>query len=97
LARRAEDVTVAEIITAVDESMDATRCGGKGACEGGQTPGGYCMTHELWSTLSQKMVEYLDSITLRDLVDRQRTKQQACSPALGATVKRSRLIDKRHA
>jgi Rrf2 family iron-sulfur cluster assembly transcriptional regulator len=73
LARRAEDVTVADIIIAVDEPLDATQCGGKENCHGGgQESGTRCMTHDLWATLNTKMVEYLDSVSLKDLVDQQR-------------------------
>lgn len=75
LARRAEEVTVADIIIAVDEPLDATQCGGKGTCEGTKQHDGHCMTHELWSTLNQKMVEYLDSVSLKDLVDQQRSRE----------------------
>ena len=82
LARRAEDVTVADIIIAVDEPLDATQCGGKGACEGTKQHDGHCMTHELWSTLNQKMVEYLDSVSLKDLVDQQRAKEGAAPTVL---------------
>lgn len=75
LARRAEDVTVADIIIAVDEPLDATQCGGKGNCHGASHEHGiHCMTHDLWSTLNAKMVEYLDSVTLKDLVDQQKQK-----------------------
>ncbi len=75
LARRAEDVTVADIIIAVDEPLDATQCGGKGNCHGAShETGAQCMTHELWSTLNEKMVEYLDSVSLKDLVDQQKQK-----------------------
>ena len=77
LARRAQDVTVADIIIAVDEPLDATQCGGKGTCDGSKQPDGHCMTHELWSTLNQKMVEYLDSVSLQDLVDQQRAREGA--------------------
>lgn len=76
LARRADDVTVADIIIAVDEPLDATQCGGKGNC--GEEHGGHagrCMTHDLWATLNQKMVEYLDSVSLQNLVDQQRERQ----------------------
>lgn len=73
LARRAEAVTVADIIIAVDEPLDATQCGGKGNCHG-ENDTGHCMTHELWATLNRKMVEYLDSVSLKDLVDEQRQK-----------------------
>ncbi len=87
LARRVEDVTVADIIIAVDEPLDATQCGGKGACEGTKQHDGHCMTHELWSTLNQKMVEYLDSVSLKDLVEQQRAREGA-APAV--------LRDRRH-
>lgn len=75
LARRPEDVTVADIIIAVDEPLDATQCGGKENCHGnGHEHGSRCMTHDLWATLNAKMVEYLDSVSLKDLVDQQRQK-----------------------
>lgn len=85
LARLARTITVADIIFAVDEPIDATSCGGKEDCNVGRTGDtGKCMTHELWSTLNHKMVEYLDSVSLQDLVDKQRmrllqesTKEQA--------------------
>ncbi|MBU6494079.1 MAG: Fe-S cluster assembly transcriptional regulator IscR [Burkholderiales bacterium] len=79
LARRAEDVTVADIIIAVDEPLDATQCGSKGNCEGQEGAKRQCMTHELWATLNQKMVEYLDSVSLKDLVEQQRNKQAQSS------------------
>jgi Rrf2 family iron-sulfur cluster assembly transcriptional regulator len=74
LARKAEDVTVADIIIAVDEPLDATQCGGKENCHSGENQPGRCMTHDLWSTLNAKMVEYLDSVSLKDLVDQQKQK-----------------------
>ncbi|HWW08541.1 Fe-S cluster assembly transcriptional regulator IscR [Collimonas sp.] len=78
LARKAEDVTVADIIIAVDEPLDATQCGGKENCHSPDHAGGSrCMTHDLWSTLNAKMVEYLDSVSLKDLVDQQHAQQQA--------------------
>lgn len=76
LARRAQDVTVADIIIAVDEPLDATQCGGKENCHSGSREHGTrCMTHDLWATLNARMVEYLDSVSLQDLVDQQRQKQ----------------------
>jgi Rrf2 family iron-sulfur cluster assembly transcriptional regulator len=75
LARLAEKVTVADIIIAVDEPIDATQCGGKENCRSADHEGGpRCMTHELWATLNEKMVDYLDSVSLQDLVDKQRGK-----------------------
>lgn len=71
LAKAADEITVAEIITSVDEPMDATQCGGKGNCLG---EGQRCMTHDLWDSLNIKMVEFLDSISLQKLVDEQLAK-----------------------
>lgn len=73
LARLARTITVADIIFAVDEPLDATNCGGKGNCQVGRRPGAAtCMTHDLWTTLNHKMIDYLDSVSLQDLVDQQR-------------------------
>jgi len=66
LAREAEDICVAEIIDAVDESVDATRCRGQGDCQQGAT----CLTHELWMDLSRQIHHFLDNISLQELVDR---------------------------
>jgi Rrf2 family iron-sulfur cluster assembly transcriptional regulator len=69
LGRSADQISVADIITAVDEPIDATGCGGKENCMGDD--GGRCMTHDLWASLNSKMIEYLSSISLRKLVDDQ--------------------------
>ncbi len=71
LAKPIETVSVADIIDAVDESLDATQCGGKANCEGEAQP---CMTHELWTSLNAKMFDYLRSVSLGDLVAQQREK-----------------------
>lgn len=68
LARPAREVSVSNIIFAVDEPLDATQCGGKQDCQ----DEGPCMTHELWATLNKRMIEYLDSVSLQDLVEQQR-------------------------
>ncbi len=84
LARQACHVTVADIIFAVDEPLDATGCGGKRFCTSGNDgKSGKCMTHELWLTLNRKMVEYLDSVSLQDLVQQQRVRhlQEASNQA----------------
>lgn len=73
LARELERVSVADIVTAVDEPLDATRCGGKENCKDEQR----CMTHDLWSTLNDKMYEYLDSVKLSDLVAQQAARRDA--------------------
>ena len=72
LGRKSDAITVADIIVAVDEALDATNCGGKENCMGEDA--GRCMTHDLWSNLNQKMIEYLDSISLKKLVEDQLAK-----------------------
>lgn len=66
LSRSGHEIFVAEIIDAVDERMDVTRCGGHGDCQQGVT----CLTHELWSDLSDQLHAFLESINLQELVDR---------------------------
>lgn len=70
LARPMSDVSVADIIYAVDEPLDATQCGGKENCDNDQR----CMTHDLWASLNRVMVDYLDSVNLQDLVEKQRSR-----------------------
>lgn len=70
LAQPMQDVTVADIVIAVDEPLDATQCGGKENCADDKR----CMTHELWATLNKKMHEYLSSVSLADLVAQQAAK-----------------------
>lgn len=65
LARPGGQISVADIVRAVDESLDATQCGGKENCKDEER----CMTHELWTTLNAKMYEYLTSVSLADLVE----------------------------
>jgi Rrf2 family transcriptional regulator, iron-sulfur cluster assembly transcription factor len=69
LGRSLAEITVADIIVAVDEPIDATGCNGREGCMGEDT--GKCMTHDLWASLNTKMIEYLDSISLKKLVDDQ--------------------------
>jgi Rrf2 family iron-sulfur cluster assembly transcriptional regulator len=83
LARPMRDVSVADIIFAVDEPLDATHCGGKQNCH----DDGPCMTHELWENLNRKMIEYLDGVSLADLVDQQRSREQS-APARQVSVLR---------
>ena len=73
LGRNAVEITVADVILAVDEPLDATQCGGRENCKSDHR----CMTHDLWSTLNRKMLDYLASVTLADLVEKQRRKVAA--------------------
>ena len=71
LASPAQEISVSSIVTAVDEPIDATQCGGKENCHDDRR----CMTHDLWATLNEKMNDYLSSVTLADLVAHQSGKQ----------------------
>lgn len=62
----ANTISVEQVISAVNESTDATRCGGKGDCQDGDT----CLTHHLWMDLSQQIKEFLSDISLGQLVAR---------------------------
>ncbi|BCX89562.1 Rrf2 family transcriptional regulator, iron-sulfur cluster assembly transcription factor [Methylomarinovum tepidoasis] len=73
LARPPSEINVAEIIAAVDESVDSTRCGGKGNCQNNQP----CLTHELWMGLSRQIYDYLSGITLADLLAKHEVRQVA--------------------
>lgn len=63
LSRPADDIAVAEIIVAVDETVDTTLCSGANNCH----EGGRCLTHELWDELSQQIYQFLNEITLGKL------------------------------
>ena len=67
LARPLGDVSVADIIRAVDEPIDSTQCGGKENCQDEHR----CMTHDLWVGLNAHIYDYLDNVTLATLVARQ--------------------------
>ena len=60
----ANAITIAKIINAVNESTDITRCKGKGNCQKGDM----CLTHHLWCDLSDQIHDFLDKISLEDLV-----------------------------
>ena len=65
---------VPDIIMAVDEPIDATQCGGKGHCHSDEdNKKSVCMTHHLWTGLNVKMMEYLNSVSLAELVSQQQT------------------------
>ena len=66
LARSRTDIFVAQIIDAVDESVDVTSCQGKGNCHQGET----CLTHHLWEDLSGQIHEFLSRISLADLMEK---------------------------
>ena len=70
LARSAALVSVADIINAVEESIDSTQCGGKENCHDNRR----CMTHDLWEELNTTVAGFLARVSLEQLVEKQRTK-----------------------
>ena len=73
LSRDAAQINIADIITAVDETIDSTRCGGKANCQNSQP----CLTHDLWMGLSEQIRVYLSTISLNDLLQRKHIRQVA--------------------
>lgn len=71
LARDGGDIYVSQIIDAVNESIDATNCGGEGDCQQGDM----CLTHHLWEDLSQQIHAFLSDISLAGLVSRHEIRQ----------------------
>lgn len=78
LSRDADHIAVADVIEAIDENVDVTRCGGKGDCQGGEP----CLTHELWCDLSNQIRKFLGSITLGHLVQQRSTQAVAARQQL---------------
>ncbi len=68
LAKETSAITIADIIRAVDEPIDATKCGGLGNCLDDHR----CMTHELWTGLNKHIYSYLEAVSLAELVLQQR-------------------------
>jgi len=66
LSRPAEEISVAQVIAAVDEPVDVTLCGGRANCNQNSR----CLTHELWTDLSAKLYEFLDQRSLADVLAR---------------------------
>ncbi|MCX7084128.1 MAG: Fe-S cluster assembly transcriptional regulator IscR [Methylococcales bacterium] len=73
LSRSAEEINIADIIAAVDEPLDATKCGGEGNCQNDKA----CLTHDLWMGLSEQIKDYLKGITLANLIDKHQIQETA--------------------
>lgn len=73
LSRDANEINVAQVIAAVDEKVSVTRCEGRGDCHNG----GPCLTHELWCNLSDQIYDFLNGISLGQLVEEQHVKEVA--------------------
>ena len=73
LSRKSSKINIADIITAVDEVVDSTKCGGKANCQNNEP----CLTHHLWMGLSEQIRTYLESISLGDLIQQKNIQQVA--------------------
>lgn len=73
LSRGTHEITIAEIISAVDETIDSTRCGGKANCQNSQP----CLTHDLWMGLSEQIRLHLAGISLQDVLQRKSVRMVA--------------------
>lgn len=82
-------ISVAQVVDAVSESLDATRCEGQGNCQDGQV----CLTHHLWQDLSAQIHQFLSDITLADLVARRDIQAVRNRQDLKQTEVVSRIID----
>ncbi len=87
LGRDAKDIYIGEVIQAVDENMDTTRCGGAHNCQENER----CLTHDLWQDLSGQIYSYLNKISLQDMMNRRgvqdvatRQDQKSMGVSLGA-------------
>jgi len=74
LATEPENIHVAEIVTAINETVDATRCGGEKNCDKDDSR---CLTHYLWEDLSNRIHDFLNNITLGDLVNQPNVQEVA--------------------
>ncbi|MGZ8190687.1 MAG: Fe-S cluster assembly transcriptional regulator IscR [Methylococcaceae bacterium] len=73
LCGKAKDINIADIIAAVDEKVDATKCGGEANCQNHEA----CLTHDLWMGLSEQIREYLKGITLAELLEKHQVQEVA--------------------
>jgi Rrf2 family iron-sulfur cluster assembly transcriptional regulator len=73
LGRAASDIAIGEVIRAVDESVDATRCQGQADCQGGER----CLTHTLWQDLSDRISQFLNGISIGELMKTSEVKEVA--------------------
>ncbi len=67
------DIPISDVLNAIDEDIDATRCGGTADCDHGES----CLTHDLWADLSEQIYRFLSNISLGELVQRQAVREVA--------------------
>lgn len=84
LGRSAKQIAVVDVIAAVDESVDATRCRGRENCQGEAR----CLTHDLWHDLSRQIHEFLSGVDLAQLVERRRVQEVAARQDDGVVIEK---------
>ena len=84
IAKPLTEISVSEIISAVDELIDATQCGGQENCH----DEGRCMTHDLWSSLNVKILDYLSGVSLADLVASNEAKAKVLNKPIAFSAKK---------
>jgi Rrf2 family iron-sulfur cluster assembly transcriptional regulator len=82
LSRKAKDINISDIILAVDEQVDLTNCEQKGNCQAGEP----CLTHDLWMGLSEVVRNYLEGITLGDILKCDKVKMVAERQSAGQVI-----------
>lgn len=91
IARPLTDVAVADIVAAVNESVDATQCGGQKNCH----QHGRCLTHDLWEGLSLQIESFLKGISLHDLINRQPIQEISAQRDTAITFQEGRHLARR--
>ena len=86
LGREAASIFVAQVVDAVNESLDTTRCNNRGDCQNGDK----CLTHHLWCDLSDRIHEFLSSISLAELMEKREVQIVAERQALRLEESKSR-------
>lgn len=76
LAKPSNQISIAEVVLAVDEPLDATKCHGQHNCRAGHQ----CITHDLWNGLNEKILDYLENVNLQQLVDSYNRNKANVSP-----------------
>ncbi len=76
LAKDTQQISVADVILAVDEPIDTTQCAGQENCKEDDK----CITHDLWMKLNEHIFDFLGAVTLKQMVDEQRARGQGVAP-----------------
>ena len=64
LSRPSNEIKIGQIISAVEDRMDATQCSGEGNCSAGSK----CLAHNLWTDLNHQVQSFLMDKSLEDVL-----------------------------